>query len=244
MKAIVLAAGKGTRLQTEGIPLPKVMRSACGRPLLSYVLQELDFLSPGEIAVVVGYRKENVIPAFPGYRFAEQKEQLGTGHAVLSASGLFAGYQGPVLVCCGDMPLMKKSTYQALIRTHLEEGNLCTVLTGRAEHPLPYGRVIRDGEGRFLAIREEKDCNAEEREIRELNSGVYVFDAETLFSALPRLKNSNAQGEYYLTDVPSLILSEGGRVGICEVCGEEEMLGVNTPDQLREVEEQIRRRKA
>ena len=141
LKAIVLAAGKGTRVRTDGCDLPKVMRLACGKPLLHYVLQSLDFIPPEDTIVVVGYQKERVMEAFPAYCFAEQKEQLGTGHAVLSAFEALEGFEGDVLVCCGDMPLIRRETYFALTETHRRSGALCTMLTGTSDLELPYGRV-------------------------------------------------------------------------------------------------------
>ena len=241
-KAVVLAAGKGTRLQTEGITLPKVMREAAGKPLLGYVLDALSFLSKDNIVLVVGYRKEDVEAAYPEYPSAVQAEQLGTGHAVQCAAPQLDGFGGNVLVCCGDMPLMKKETYQSLCRTHEESGNVCTVLSGISEEELPYGRVIRAADGGFARIVEDKDCTPEEKAVRELNAGVYLFRAPDLFEALGHLRCDNAQGEYYLTDVPAWLLARGGKVGVCATCTPEEMLGVNTPAQLEQVERTILQR--
>lgn len=241
VKAVVLAAGKGTRLQQEGITLPKVMRLAAGRPLLSYVLEALDFLPREDTVLVVGYQKEAVLAAYPDYPAAEQAQQLGTGHAVQCAAGELAGFDGHVLVCCGDMPLMKRETYQSLVDTHLREGNLCTLLSGRSEEELSYGRIVRDGQGRFARIVEDKDCTPEEKTIRELNAGVYLFHAPELMACLSQLRCDNAQGEYYLTDVPALLLAQGGKVGVCDSCTPVEMLGVNTPAQLAAVEKELSR---
>lgn len=243
LKAVVLAAGKGTRIQTEGISLPKVMRQANSRPLLQYVLEALSFLPPKNIILVVGYRKEAVTRAFPDYPAAEQVEQLGTGHAVQSAFSLMREFTGSVLVCCGDMPLMRRNTYESLTEVHRTERNACTLLSGYSEEALPYGRIIRDPYGRFARIVEDKDCTPEEKAVRELNAGVYVFEAPALFDALGRLHRDNAQGEYYLTDVPSILLSEGKKVGVCSVCPPAEMLGVNTPEQLRQVEQELKQTK-
>lgn len=243
LKAVVLAAGKGTRLQTEGITLPKVMRLAAGQPLLAYVLDALSFIPKEDTVLVVGYGREDVEKAYPDYPAAVQEEQLGTGHAVQSAAGQLQGFAGSVLVCCGDMPLMKKETYQSLCRTHQEDGNVCTILSGMSEEELPYGRVIRDAEGSFVKIVEDKDCTPEEKAVRELNAGVYLFRAPELFEALSHLRCDNAQGEYYLTDVPGWLLERGGKVGICSSCTPEEMLGVNTPAQLEQVERTILQRR-
>lgn len=240
VKAVVLAAGKGTRLQEEGITLPKVMRLAAGRPLLDYVLDALSFLPEEDVVLVVGYRREDVERAYPQYTAAVQAQQLGTGHAVQCAASALEGFEGSVLVCCGDMPLMKKETYESLCRTHDTQGNTCTILSGVSQEQLPYGRIIRDGEGVFARIVEDKDCTPEEKEVRELNAGVYLFRAPELFEALSHLRCDNAQGEYYLTDVPGWMLTHGGKVGVCPTCTPEEMLGVNTPAQLKLVEKAIR----
>lgn len=243
IKAVVLAAGKGTRLQTEGVTLPKVMRQAAGRPLLGYVLDALSFLPRENIILVVGYHREDVERAYPDYPAAVQAEQLGTGHAVQCAAPLLEGFTGHVLVCCGDMPLMKRSTYEALCRAHEESGCVCTILSGRSEEKLPYGRVIRAEDGSFARIVEDRDCTPEEKAVKELNAGVYLFRANDLFKALGYLRCDNAQGEYYLTDVPAWLLEHGGKVGVCDACTPEEMLGVNTPAQLELVERTILQRR-
>lgn len=240
-KAIVLAAGKGTRLQTEGITLPKVMREACGKPLLHYVLQNLSFLPKEDIVLVVGYHREDVLSVFGDYPHAVQDPQLGTGHAVAVASEFFSGYDGPVLICYGDMPLLKRSTYESLLETHQREGNTCTLLTGTCDWDLPYGRILRDEAGTFLGVVEDRDCTAEQKAIRELNVGVYVFDSKKMFQALGQLKNNNAQKEYYLTDVPAILRQEGGKVGACCACHGAELIGVNTVEQLQMVEEELKK---
>lgn len=240
LKAVVLAAGKGTRLQTEGCDLPKVMREVCSRPLLHYVLKALSFIPAEDTTIVVGYRKEEVKSHFFGYKYAEQAEQLGTGHAVscaLEQSGIRSGH---VLVCCGDMPLLKEATYRALVEEHLQGGFDCTMLTGSSRLPLPYGRVVRDENGSFLRIVEDRDCTPEEKTIEELNSGVYVFSAAMLAQALGSVGNDNAQGEYYLTDVPPIIQSLGGTLGVCRRELGYEIIGVNTIEQLRQVEEIVK----
>ena len=237
LKAVVLAAGKGTRLQTEGVEIPKVMRLAAGRPLLAYVCEALDFIPEKDIVLVVGYLREQVIEAFPNCSFALQEQQLGTGHAVACAMDTLRDFEGDVLVCCGDMPLLRRDTYRSLVEIHRAEGNACTLLTGTADEALPYGRIVRGADGRFAAIVEEKDCTGEQRAIRELNSGVYLFRAGALRGMLGRLRTDNAQGEYYLTDVPALLLAEGEKVGVCCRALGSEILGVNTPDQLRRVGE-------
>lgn len=237
MKAVILAAGKGTRLQTEGNTLPKVMRLAAGKPLLAHVLNALDFIAPHDCVIVVGYQKEIVIDAFPGYSFAEQEEQLGTGHAVMAAFAKLENFEGSLLVCCGDMPLIKRETYLALIEAHNASDNTCTILSGTSDLNLPYGRILRDERGNFSGMVEDKDATLEQKNIKELNSGVYVFDARALRGVLSELKSDNSQGEYYLTDAPVLLKKHGHKIGICYRDLGYEIIGVNTPDQLRQTEE-------
>ena len=237
LKAVILAAGKGTRLQTEGNTLPKVMRVAAGKPLLAHVLSALDFIAPGDCVIVVGYKKESVMDAFSGYCFAEQTEQLGTGHAVMAAFSALQDYDGELLVCCGDMPLIKKETYAALVDAHMKGSNACTILSGSAADKLPYGRILRDEKGDFAGMVEDKDATEEQKKITELNSGVYVFNAKALRSVLSELKSDNAQGEYYLTDAPLLLKQKGYGVGVCKRDLGYEIIGVNTPEQLKQTEE-------
>ena len=236
LKAVVLAAGKGTRLNSDENDLPKVMRTAAGKPLLSYVLEALSFLDKQDITIVVGYKKEAITEAFDGYYFAEQKEQLGTGHAVMAAAAGLSEFDGDVLVCYGDMPLIGRETYEKLAHEHLKCSNECTILTGSSDIQMPFGRVIRDSNDGFLRIVEDRDCTPEEREITELNSGVYVFKAKPLLDALGRLKPENAQHEYYLTDVPSIIKNKGAAVGLLLRELGDEIIGVNTQEELDYVE--------
>ena len=242
IKAAVLAAGKGTRMHTEGITLPKVMRTALGRPLLAYVLDALGFIEPSDCVLVVGYQEEKVMEAFPQYAFAHQREQLGTGHAVMCACDVLDGFDGSLLVCCGDMPLISRDTYEQLCREHFESGNACTMLSGSADVYLPYGRILRDAEGNFVGVVEEKDATEEQKRIAELNAGVYVFDFKALRSVLGQLRSDNAQGEYYLTDAPALMQAQGLRVGVCRRDLGLEIIGVNTPDQLKTVEDILSKR--
>ncbi len=242
IKAVVLAAGKGTRLQTEGCDLPKVMRLANGKPLLHYVLESLRFADKQDTVIVVGYKKQYVTDGFPGYVFAHQDEQLGTGHAVMCAADALRDFDGPVLVCCGDMPLLRRETYEAMAETYRSEDAACVMLTGTSTLPLPYGRVIRDAAGNYLRIVEEKDATPEEKAVTELNAGVYVFDCRLLLESLSELKNNNAQKEYYLTDVPEILMRRGFRVVACRRELGDEIIGVNTPEQLAEVERLLRER--
>ncbi len=239
MKAIVLAAGKGKRLQSEKFNAPKVLREAKGRALLSYVLDNISFIPQEDTVIVVGYMREKVIEATKGaYKFATQEEQLGTGHAVASAKGYFEDYDGTVLVLYGDMPMLKKETYAAMVEQHIANKADCTILTAVSESPLAYGRIIRE-DGKIVDIVEQKDCTPEQFAIRELNVGVYVFDSKALFANLSKLKNDNAQGEYYLTDVPKLMLAEGKKVEAYTIGDTCEIYGVNTVEDLEFCEKNL-----
>lgn len=240
IKALVLAAGKGTRLRTEGINLPKVMRLADGNPLLHYVLSALDFLPQEDVILVVGYQKEAVLEAYPQYPHAVQEVQNGTGHAVQCAAHLLQGFDGHVLICCGDTPLMQRDTFRSLVDLHLQEGNACTMLSAILDEGGNYGRVLREEDGSFKCIVEARDCTPEQAAVREVNVGAYLFRVPELLAALSQLNTDNAQGELYLTDCPAIIKAAGHRVGVCDTCSAQEMLGVNTVEQLQEVEDILR----
>lgn len=241
--AVVLAAGKGTRLQTEEDHTAKVLRKACGKPLLSYVLAAIDFVPPEDTVLVVGYQRQAVMDAFPGCRYAVQEPQQGTGDAVRAAREELAGFDGTVLVAYGDMPLLKKETYLGLVRAHRESGAACTLLAGTSDVALPYGRVLRRADGSFDRVVEERDATPEQRAVRELNVGIYCFDGRLLVPALDRLKNDNAQHEYYLTDVPAILRDDfGGKIEIYTAALGEQIIGVNTPEQLALTERCLRER--
>jgi UDP-N-acetylglucosamine diphosphorylase/glucosamine-1-phosphate N-acetyltransferase len=233
LKAIVLAAGKGKRLYSEQTDEPKVLRQAAGKPLLSWVLEHLSFIRPSDVVLVVGFQAEKVMQAMgEAYTYVLQEKQLGTGHAVAAAEEVLAGYTGDVLVAYGDMPLLKEKTYYNLVMMHKEGQADCTLLTAITSRIPAYGRIIRDANGRFLEIVEQKDCTPEQLLINEVNPGIYAFRSEALFATLKELNNNNAQGEYYLTDVPMLMRKAGLRIETDTLYSEDEILGVNTPEDL------------
>ena len=242
IKAVVLAAGKGTRMQDEASDAPKVMRQVCGKPMIWYVLDALSFIDKRDIIIVVGYKKEDVIACFGGYTFAVQEEQLGTGHATMAAQAELAGFDGAVLICCGDMPLIMHETYESLLREHLRQENDCTILTSETTRLLPFGRIVRDEKGGFSNIVEDKDCTQDQLRITELNTGLYVFSAQLLLTSLKELKAENAQGEYYLTDIPAIMRATGAKVGTFKQSLDDGIIGVNTLEQLVQVEGIIKQR--
>lgn len=241
MKAIVLAAGKGKRLQSEKYCIPKVLREVCGKPMLQYVLQNISFIPAKDICIVAGYMKEKVMnTAGESYTFAVQEQQLGTGHAVKATYDLLKDYEGDILVLYGDMPLFKEQTYRDIIKKHIETGAHCTILTAVVENPPDYGRIIRNDSGAVIDIIEKKDCTPEQLKIKELNVGIYVFKSKELFQCLECLRNNNSQGEYYLTDVPKVMLEKGLKVSSYTISSAYEIIGVNTPEDLALCEKVIK----
>ena len=230
IRAIVPAAGKGTRLKSED-NIPKVMHKLCGKPLLQHVLEQLSFIEPKDICIVVGYLKEQITSYFGDrYQYAEQVPQLGTGHAVKVCEPLFRDYTGTVLVTFGDMPLFRGSVMKKMCEYHIQVGAACTLLTATNPDLKYWARIVRDQNGRFSRIVEAKDCSPREAGITELFSGVLTFDSQKLFSTLPRLDTNNAQGEYYLTEVPELMAHDGLKVETFPTDDGDDLRGVNTPE--------------
>ncbi|HET7497200.1 MAG TPA: NTP transferase domain-containing protein [Candidatus Eisenbacteria bacterium] len=236
--ALLLAAGMGKRMNSD---LPKVLHPALGTPLIGHVLARLAPLHPDRVVVVVGHREELVREALRGraIRFVTQAPQLGTGHAVQVAWDEAAPGGPHVLILAGDMPLVRTESLRRLLARQASEGNAVTVLSAELEDPAGYGRVVRDAAGAFVKIVEEKDATPAERAVREVNSGIYVFEKEPLREALGQLRADNAQKEYYLTDTLAILSRAGRRVGIERAADPRECFGVNTPDQLRMVEETL-----
>ena len=247
MKAIILAAGKGTRLQEKGNPMPKVLRLANGRPLLSYVLDLLPDVNNEEITIVTGFMHEAVEAAFAdtGCRFIRQgDEAYGTGYAVMCAlrDEQFEDYHGDIIVLYGDAPLTKRSTVKGLCDLQTRDGNACTLLSCLTEVKLPYGRIIRAENGTIIDIKEEKECTEEEKLIKELNVGSYVFNADALRFGLSRINSDNNAHEYYVTDVPPVLAANGYRVDAFVSHDDDELWGVNTPQDLASVEKILKSR--
>lgn len=241
LTALILAAGKGTRMESE---LPKVLHTCCGKPMVSHVIDAARGAGADRVVVIAGYKSEMVHEELKDtVLYAEQTEQLGTGHAVMCAADQL-GDEGETLVLCGDTPLVTADTLKRLLEAHRSAGNGVTVLSAILEEPKGYGRIIRDAEGSFLKITEDKDCTEEERLTKEINAGMYLFDTAMLKDSLKKLTNDNAQGEYYLTDTIELIKSAGGRVDAMPVEDTNEILGVNTKAQLKNAEEIMSTRNA
>ena len=241
-KAIVLAAGKGTRMKSE---LPKVLFPVCGKPMIDYVLDAMNDAKVDEILTVVGYKQELVraeIESRPNVKFAEQKELLGTGHAVMSCREYLEGFDGPVFIVAGDNPMLQSSSVERLFEEYEKSGASCVIGTVLKDDPFGMGRILRDENGNFVGIVEEKDATDEQRKIKEINISYYVFNVPDLLASLDAIRNDNAQREYYITDVPKILLDSGKTILALPVLKEVECLGVNTQDDLARVEEALKAR--
>lgn len=246
LKAVILAAGKGTRMKSD---LPKVVHEILGKPLVYYAMKAAKEAGAEEICVVVGYGadlvQEKVKQAAEELKlkvdFALQREQLGTGHAVRCAKE-FIGEEGQTMILFGDTPLITGRTLKELLEFHKEKQNGITVLSTVVENPSGYGRIVRKN-GAFVKSVEDKDATPEEKEIQEINSGMYLFESKLLYETLDLIKNHNAQREYYLPDTLTIVKNlETGTVDAMKTGNYEEILGVNTLEQLKSVEEILRAR--
>jgi UDP-N-acetylglucosamine diphosphorylase/glucosamine-1-phosphate N-acetyltransferase len=229
--AVILAAGKGTRMQSE---LAKVLHPICGRPMLCYSIDLAKEIGADRIAAVIGHQAQRVREACgeQAVIFVEQQRQLGTGHAVLQARKVFADYDGRILILCGDVPLLKRSTVEFLIAHHDASGAVVTVMTVNLENPGSYGRIVKNDAGEVLRIVEAKDATAGEKAIREINTGIYCADSQFLFNAVGRIENNNVQKEYYLTDIMEIARRDGHKVSAFVVRDQTEVMGINTPEDL------------
>lgn len=248
LDVLILAAGLGTRMKSD---LAKVLHRLDGRPLINHVCRTAAALAPRDVYVVIGHQGDDVRAAVLSEagesktHFVWQREQLGTGHAVDMAREPLAGADSTLLVLSGDVPMIRAETLAALVQQHQSHrgrGAACTILTVKLDDPTGYGRVIRDDAGMFDRIVEQKDATEEERRIREINSGIYCFDTRKLFDALARVGNHNAQGEYYLTDVPALLRQSGEDVSLHRHGDPFEIEGINNRVQLAETERILCRR--
>lgn len=234
LHVVVLAAGKGTRMQSTDA---KVLHRAAGLPLLEHVLRTADALDPGTRVVVLGHQADRVRTTLAqrrGLRFALQEPQLGTGHALLQAETELAGARGTVLLLSGDVPLLRPASLRALVGAHRDRDAAATVLTARVDRPDGYGRIVRES-GRIAAIVEEKDATPVERAIQEINTGIYALALAPLFDALKSLRSVNAQGEYYLPDIVREYRRRGLTVETVEIADPAEILGVNSRKELADV---------
>lgn len=238
--AIILAAGKGTRMKSD---LPKVLHEVAGISMLEHVFRAVSEIEPLKIETIVGHKAELVEKVLTGQSdFALQIEQLGTGHAVMMAEPALAGLEGHTLVIAGDTPLITGESLKNLLNFHVSHKNVATILTAQADNPFGYGRIIRNTDGEVIKIVEQKDANDFEKQIKEINTGTYLFENKRLFEALKDINTDNAQGEYYLTDVISIFRQAGEKVGAYILRDFDESLGVNDRIALSTAESVMRKR--
>ena len=239
--AVILAAGKGTRMKSA---LPKVLHAVGGKSMLRHVMTAAEQAGAKRMLVVVGFGGDKVQAEIgAAAEFVLQAEQLGTGHAMMQVQPVLAGFSGTILLLCGDTPLLTGQALLDLVAAHQQSGAAATVLTAKPADATGYGRILRDESGQVLGIVEQKDATAEQKQIGEINTGIYCFEAAPLFAALAGLTCNNAQKEYYLTDVLAILAQAGQQVGAVEVADFQETLGINSRLQLAEAEAILRRRK-
>ncbi len=240
METIILAAGKGTRMKSK---LPKVLHKVGGKPMLQHVIDAAKSAGSTREIVVIGNGAELVQQSFNNVEFVLQAEQLGTGHAVLCTKEKFANSNDTILVLCGDTPLFTGELLKNFVDKHIKSKAAATVLTAEMPDATGYGRIIREDDGTFRKIVEHKDANSYERQISEVNAGVYCFDAKKLFGALSQVKNENAQGEYYLPDVLTILKNDSEKINAVIADDYKQTLGINSRVQLAAADKILRQRK-
>lgn len=243
--AVILAAGKGTRMKSD---LPKVLHEVADRPMVCHVVDACIKAGCGTIVVVVGYKRELVEAAlgnYPQVRFAVQDQQLGTGHAVVCAQLELAdtiAAKRDTFVLCGDGPLIRPGTLKTMLDRHRSTGAVATLATSIIDDPTGYGRIVRSLDGTFRAIVEQKHLNEDQFAIREVNPSYYCFNPREIFVALDRVQRNDVSGEYYLTDTLELLKNDGKRVEVIDAVPPEDVLSINTLDQLALVDKALRAR--
>lgn len=243
MKAIVLAGGKGTRLNSAAENIPKVMRTINDKALIEYCLSSISFIAKKDTVIVVGFQREKVMEHLgEEYTYCYQEQQLGTGHAVLCTKDILEGTEDDVLIIYGDMPLVKKETFERLIHKHKESGVDMTILTAVVDNILPYGRIIRSVGNKVVDIIEEKETDEKTRLINELNVGVVVVKIKYLYEGLAKLKNNNYSKEYYLTDLTKVFVDEKKKLETYTTYDESEIRGINTVEDLNFAVEVLKKR--
>ncbi|MGL4731762.1 MAG: bifunctional UDP-N-acetylglucosamine diphosphorylase/glucosamine-1-phosphate N-acetyltransferase GlmU [Clostridium sp.] len=238
--AIILAAGQGTRMKSDN---PKVLHKVCGKEMINHVIDTLRKCDIQDINIVIGKSAEKVKDGTEGrnVKYSLQTEQLGTGHAVMCAEDFLKDKKGTVAIFVGDGPLITESTVEKLFNYHEQGEYSATILTSIMENPAKYGRIIRDENNIVEKIVEFKDCNEDEVKVKEINSGMYCFDIESLLKTLSKLDNNNNQGEYYLPDVIEILKKQGEKVGAIDV-PVDEITAVNSKVELAVAEEIMRKR--
>ncbi|HPT82882.1 MAG TPA: NTP transferase domain-containing protein [Limnochordia bacterium] len=237
--AIILAAGQGSRMKSN---LAKVLHPLAGLEMVNHAVRNVRLAQFEEIIVVVGYQGEKVRAVLEGVTIVEQKEQLGTGHAVDQCREVLSTFDGPVLVTYGDTPLFRSETFQELLAYHKQQQAAATIVTARFADPTGYGRILRDEQNQVQGVVEHKDATPEQRLIQEINTGTYMFQSRLLFQYLTQITPDNVQAEYYLPDVLPLMIADGHRVAGFMLKDPSESMGINDRIQLSQAEAILRER--
>jgi len=238
--SIILAAGKGTRMRSD---LPKVVFEIDGVPMVNRVINTAKEMESERIIVVIGYKREvvkAVVPKDDSIRFAVQDPQNGTGHAIMVCRDQIQDFEGLIFILYGDVPLLTSATLQKMYEVHQREQSACTVLTAIMDDPLQYGRILRDENGDFNKIVEHKDATNDDRKVKEINTGIYCYNSQDLMWSISQLKNDNSQGEYYLTDTLEILKNQGKHISTVILDDNVEASGVNSPEQLKELEKELK----
>ncbi|MCH7572073.1 MAG: NTP transferase domain-containing protein [Planctomycetes bacterium] len=237
LTAIILAAGQGTRMNSD---LPKVIHAVCARPMVYWVVRAAREAGASRIILIVGHGADHVREAFAGddadIEYAIQEPQLGTGHAITCAESLLKDFEGDVVILGGDGPLIRAETIRIMHIHHCETSAAATLATSIIDDPTGYGRILRDPEGRFEAIIEHKNATDAQRAIHEVYPSYACFDAILLFDLLRQLEPDSVSGEYYLTEIPGMLKARGQCVELVDAVPPEDVLSINTPEQLAQVE--------
>jgi UDP-N-acetylglucosamine pyrophosphorylase len=243
LAVVIMAAGKGTRMKSD---LPKVLHPLQGRPMVRYVMDTANALEPERLILIVGYQKQRVIDAVKADDaiIVDQNDPQGTGHAIMQTEGALEGFSGDMMILSGDVPLLPALVLKRFLQAHRDSGAWITLMIANLDDPTGYGRIVRNAGGSVSAIVEEKDADETTRQIKEFNSGIYLIKSDGLFDRLRRIKNDNAKGEYYLTDIVGIAVRDGLQVDAYRVEDAKLILGVNTVEELREAEYILKTRTA
>ena len=231
---IILAAGKGTRMQSD---IPKVLHQVNGKSMIEHVIKQTDYLNPEKLLVVIGYESGQVKKHLKKYQlsYVLQTKQNGTAHAVIQCKENLINFEGNTLILSGDVPLIQSETLINLYNMHINKNAQATILSAKVNNPYGYGRIIRENDN-FISIVEEKDADNNQKNIKEINAGIYIFDNKVLFENINKINNNNNQSEYYLPDIMPLLINQNYKVLVHQIQNENEIKGANTYEQLLELE--------
>jgi len=247
LDVIVLAAGKGVRMKSD---IPKVLHLLCGKPMIEHVIETILNLNPNRIYLVVGYQSDKIkefvnekfISKLNKIEFVTQEQQLGSGHAVRCVTSYIKDTDGDILIMYGDTPLITNKTLDKLITTHKKNNNDLTLLTARVNNPFGYGRIITDEKANVVEIKEELDLSDIEKEIKEINVGVYCIRKELIIKNIDKIKINERKNEYYFTDIVKILYQQNKKIKVVLTDNNDEIIGINTKDEIIHAEKLLQER--